>query len=587
MPGRLTVRALLARLLAALALILVTAAPAAAVTLHRGNQSEPDTLDPHKATGSWESNILGDLFLGLTTEDAGARPVPGAAASWTVSDDGRTWTFKMREGAVWSDGEPVTARDFVFSLRRQLDPATASQYASMLYDIVNAEAVNAGTMTLDQLGVSAPDDQTLVIRLNHPAPYLAQLLMHQVTYPVPQHVYEKFGDDWVKPANFVSNGPFKLMSWRPNSHVHAVKNERFYDAANVKIDEIYYYPTDDAEAALKRFRTGELDLNIGFPSQQIEYLRKDMAAELHVATLVNVRYIAINTLRKPFDDMRVRRAIALAIDREAITGQILRAGEEPAYSIVPPGTAGYENGPRVSFADAPMSERLEEARRLLAEAGFSPSNPLRFTFAYISDNDSRRVAAALQAMWKSVGIQVELGASEKKVHYNTIRAQDYDVAEANWFADFNDAKNFLFLTQPSAGDMNIPRYANQVYEDLIDRSDQEADAAARAALMKEAEALMLEETPLTPLYFGVSRNLVQRWVKGWEDNLLNVNRSRYMSIERSGADVNAAPGVAGEGETASSSNGGDERPWYWFLVAVWEWFLGLLCSWFGIACPAG
>ena len=519
------------RLIVALAAAAALAFTASAVTLHRGNQNDPDTLDPHKATGSWEGNILGDLFLGLTTEDENSNPIPGAAESWTTSADGKTWTFKLRAGAVWSDGVPVTARDFVFSFRRQMNPATASQYASMLYDIVNGEEVNSGKLAPDQLGVTAIDDQTLEIRLTHPAPYLPQLLMHQITYPVAEHAVEKFGDDWVKPENYVSNGAFKLVSFRPNDSVKLAKNPLFYDAANVKLDEVVFYPTDDGEAALKRFRTNELDLNVGFPSAQIDALKRTMAAELRVATIVNVRYIVMNTLKAPFDDVRVRKAIGLAIDREVIAKTVLRAGETPAYSIVPPGTAGYTNGPQVSFASWPMAQRIAEAKRLLVEAGHGPDNPIFFRFNYIGDADSRRMAAALQGMWAKVGIKVELVVSEKKVHYNTVRAQDYEVAEANWFADFNDAKNFVFLAQPSAGDMNMSRYANQDYENLIRQSDQETDAGKRMALMQQAEAMMLEEAPLTPVFFGVSRNLVHTWVKGWADNLLNTHRSRFMSIE--------------------------------------------------------
>ncbi len=522
---------ILRRIAAALALATALTMPVSAITLHRGNQNDPDTLDPHKATGSWESNILGDMFLGLTTEDIKGDPIPGAAESWTVSPDGLTWTFKMRPGAVWSDGVPVTAQDFVFSFQRELNPATASQYAGMIYEIVNAEQVNTGKLPPDQLGVKAIDDMTLEIRLVHPAAYLPQLLMHQITYPVPKHLYDKFGDDWVKPENFASNGPFKLTAFRPNDSVRAAKNETFYDAANVKLDEIVYYPTDDSEAALKRIRTGELDINVGFPSAQIDQLRATMPDVLRVATVVNVRYIVMNTTRKPFGDARVRKAIALVIDRDVITKQILRAGETPAYTIVPPGTAGYSNGPHVSFESMPMVARLEEAKRLLAEAGYGPDNPVSFTYRYIGDPDSRRMAAALQGMWRSIGLKVEVSVSEKKVHYNTVRALDYDVAEANWFADYNDAKNFLFLAQPSAGEMNMSKYANQAYEDLIRQSDSEADPAKRMAIMQQAEAMMLEDVPLTPVFYGVSRNLVQPWVKGWEDNLLNTHRSRWMSIE--------------------------------------------------------
>jgi oligopeptide transport system substrate-binding protein len=576
---------LVRKLTTAIVLAVAMTSAALAVTLHRGNQNDPDTLDPHKATGQWESNILGDMFLGLTTEDAAANPTPGAAESWTTSADGLVWTFRMRQGAVWSDGVPVTAHDFVYSLRRQLDPATASQYASMLYDIAGAEAVNAGKAALDTLGVRAIDDMTLEITLTHPATYLPQLLMHQITYPVPKHVIDKVGDNWVRPENYVSNGAFRLMAFRPTDHVRVVKNERFHDAANVKIDEIFYYPTDDSQAALKRFRTGELDLNIGFPSQQIDFLRKNMADTLHVATLVNVRYVAMNTARKPFDDIRVRQAIALAINREVITRDILRAGEQPAYSLVPPGTAGYEGGPRLAFEQWPMDKRIADAKLLLKEAGYGPEKPLSFRYNYIADNDSRSVAAALQGMWRAIGINVELVSSEKKVHYNTVRAGDYDVSENNWFADFNDAKNFLFLTQPSANDMNVSKYGNMEFEALIRESDQQTDPVVRADIMKKAEAMMLADSPITPLYYGVSRNLVQTWVKGWENNLLNVHRSRFLTIQGRPGDTASSAGETGDSTVLNAPQAAD-RPWYWWLVAIWEWFAGLLCSWFGVACTA-
>ncbi len=517
---------------ALLATVLLTLSSAAgAVTLKRGNQNEPDTLDPHRATGSWENNIIGDMILGLMTEDAAGNPIYGAAESHTVSEDGRVYTFKIREGHVWSDGVPVTAGDFVFGMRRILDPAFGAEYASILYPIKGAAELNAGTAAPETLAVKAIDARTLEIALVNPAPYFLQLLTHYAAWGVPKHAVEANPTGWTKPGVMVSNGPYVLAEWSPGDHVKLVKNPLFYDADNVAIDEVYFFPTDDGEAALKRFRAGELDINIGIPSQKLDYARSELAAETRISVVLNTRYITINTSCAPFDDARVRAALSLAIDRPTIAEKILRAGEQPAYSLVPPGIADYPGTARFPYAGQPLEQRVAEAKRLLAEAGFGPDNPLAFKFNYIADPDSRRVAVALGQMWQAIGANADLVLSEKKVHYNTVRVRDYEVAEANWFADYNDAKNFLFLAQPSSGAMNTSAYANMEYENLIAQSDATSDAAARAALLTKAEQLMLDEHPLAPLYFGVNRALIGKHVEGWVDNIVNVHRTRFLRIK--------------------------------------------------------
>lgn len=519
-------------LLAALALSAAAPAAAAEQVLHRGNNDEPDTLDPHLATGSWEDNIIGDLLVGLVADDAAGRPIPGAAESWTVSPDGTVYTFTLREH-TWSDGTPVTAEDFVFSFRRLFLPATASQYASVQFVIKNAAAVNAGTAAPESLGVRAVDARTLEITLEHPAPYFPELLTHQTAYPVPKHVVEQHGAEWARPGRYVSNGAFVLEQWLPNDHVRAVKNPRFFDAANVKLDAVMYYPTADQAAALKRFRAGELDVNRGFPSGQLDWMRANMAAEMRVAPYVNTRFITFNTRQAPFDNPKVREALSLAIDRDAIAGRILRAGEQPAWALVPPGIASYASTPpQLSYKGTPLAERQARAKALLAEAGFTEAAPLAFVYNYINDTDSRRMAAALQDMWKQIGVAAELRVSDKKDHYNTVRVGDYAAAEGNWIADFNDPANFLFLALTSAIPMNGSFYSNPAYDGLVAQADQTADIAARAALLAQAETLMLADHPIVPLFHGVSRNLVHTYVQGWEDNLRDVHRSRFLSVAR-------------------------------------------------------
>jgi oligopeptide transport system substrate-binding protein len=320
--------------------------PAGKACLHFGNVSDPISLDPPLTTGTWESQVLGDMMVGLTTEDAAGTPIPGMAERWTTSADGRTWTFHLRE-AEWSDGVPVTADDFVYALRRTLDPETASEYAYLLYYIAGAQAVNEGKAPLETLGVRAIDARTLEMRLVQPAPYLPELLNHQTAYPVPKHVVEKLGMAWSRAGNYVSNGPYVLQDWRLGDRVRVVKNPRFYDADKVCFDEVSYYPTRDSVSAERRVRRGELDLNNDIQSNRIAYLRRpdQMPAYVHVHTYLGVTYLAFNTRDVPaLKDRRVRQALAMAVDRDFITRKLLRGGQSPAWSMVPPGTANYAFG---------------------------------------------------------------------------------------------------------------------------------------------------------------------------------------------------------------------------------------------------
>lgn len=514
------------------ALILGSAVSAQAEqVLHRGNAAEPGTLDPHKASGTWENNILGDLFLGLTTEAADGSIIPGAAESWTVSDDGKTYTFKLRAGATWSDGEPVTADDFVYGLQRILNPAFAAEYAWILYVIENAEAVNNGTEPdVTKIGARAVDANTLEIKLAAPAPYFIAQLTHYTAFPVPQHSIEKLGDDWLKAGNMVSNGAYTLAEWVPNSHIRAVKNPNFYDAANVQIDSVYYYPTEDQEAALQRFRAGELDTVDDFASESIDLLRKELPDETRISPYLGIYYYVFNTKQDAFNDVRVRQALSLAINREAITDQVLKTGEIAAYSFVPPGTENYAGPSYVSWKDTPYAERVEQAKALLAEAGYGPDKPLKFQLRYNTSANHERIAIAAQAMWKSIGVEAELFNSETAVHYNDLEAGIFDVARAAWIADYNDAQTFLGLLETRAGAQNYGRYSNAEYDALMEKASGLADLEERGQLMAEAEAIAMEEQPVAPIYYYVSKDLVSKRVDGWVDNVFNIHRSRWISL---------------------------------------------------------
>ncbi len=502
------------------------------VTLNRGNGAEPDTLDPHRATGNWENNIIGDMFLGLMTEDAGANPVFGAAESYRASDDGLTYTFKLR-AHKWSDGRPVTADDFVFSFRRILDPKTASQYAPILYPIKNAQAVNAGKLRPAQVGVRALGDRTLEIAFEYQVPYIRQLLTHLATFPVPRHVVETHGDSWMRPEHIVTNGPYVLKAWIPNDHIQLAKNPHFYARESVKLENVYYYPTQDAAAALKRLRGGDFDLlTDSIPPQQVDWLRANMPKELRLFPFILTQYVQFNTKRQPFDDVRVRKAVAMAIDRDTITAKVTRAGESPAHAFVPPGMPGYPGTAKLGFKALSFQNRQEEARKLLAAAGFGGANPLAFDYNMQNTTEAKMVAVALQSMWKEVGIDVRLTASETQIHYSLLRKRDFTAAWAGWVADYRDPRNYLFLFESSTRDMNFGDYTNPAYDRLVVQSDHEKDPAKRFALLTRAEQTLLDDIAIAPVYYGVTRDLVSTQVKGWVSNNVNINRSRYLALDR-------------------------------------------------------
>lgn len=522
---------------AALALALATSLAACGnggsnqdvLTLHRGNGAEPLSLDPHKASGAWENTIISDMFLGLFTVDEGAEPIPGMADSWSVSEDGLIWTFILRD-VSWSDGTPVTARDFEASFRRILNPETLSQYAALLYLIEGAEEAHAEGAPLSEIGVRAVDDRTLEIRLDYPAPYLPEMLTHYTTFPVPAHVVADHGDAWIQPENIEVNGPFKLVEWRTNDFVAVEKNPLFYDADNVCYDEVVYYPTVDPASAERRVRSGELDLNEGFPGQKIDFLRQEIPDYVNLSPGLVTTYLSFNTEISPFDDVRVRSALAMTVDVDFIITEILRAGQRPAVGLVPPGIANYEPGAAVSWAGQAYDARQAQARALLEDAGFGPDNPLRFTYSYRNSGDNPRVAPVMQDGWRRIAdwVEVELRPTEVQIHYANLRTGDFTVGDGGWLADYNDPQNFLFLLTTENAEQNYSRWSNARYDALMDESNRELDRLRRASLLREAEALMLADAPIAPLWHGVNKSLVSPQITGWRENASGVNLSRYL-----------------------------------------------------------
>ncbi len=510
-----------------LALLPLSSAEALTV-LNRGNGSEIKSLDPHFISTVGESNVVGDLLIGLTTLDAAARPIPGAATRWETSKDGRTWTFHIRDH-LWSDGRPVTAQDFVFAWQRLLDPRTAAPYAYNLWVVKNAQAVSQGKTTPSALGVRALDDNTLIVQLEHPAAYLPELLTHDTAYPLPRHVVLEKGNAWARPENYVDNGAYRPREWVPNDHVTLVKNPRFYDAAHVRIDVVNYYPTEDSQSGLKRLRAGELDTQSPIPATEMDWLRANMASALRIKPYLALSYFTMNNARPPLNDVRVRKALNMAFDREIVTQKVLKLGDPPAYDVVPPGIANFPGGAAMDFKPLRPDARVRAAQALMRQAGFGPQHRLSLALETTHDPDNKRVAAVLQAMVNPIYVDLAIQSVDLQIHYRNMQIGQYELASASWIADFNDASNYLDLLQSESGN-NYARYRNPAYDTALAAAQQETDLTARGRLLLAAEKIALKDYPWLPWRFRVTQDLVQPYVKGWIENPRDYNRTRWLWI---------------------------------------------------------
>ena len=494
---------------------------AAEQTLRKDNGAEPQTLDPHRATGVPEGNILRDLFEPLVMEAPGGELIPGAAASWTISDEGLLYTFQMRPDGRWSNGDPVTANDFVYSMRRALDPATLSTYASILFPIKNAEKVNRGELPTDQLGVSAPDRLTLEITLSAPTPYFLGLLNHSMSYAVHRPSIEEHGERFVRAGKLVGNGAYVLNDWVMQSHVELVRNAKYRDDVNTTINRVVYYAIENADTVFKRYRADEIDFTQSVPSRQLAWIRKSMPAEYIQAPYLGVYYFGFNTTRPPFKDQPgLRRALSLAIDREIITDKLTAAGELPAYGWVPP-VQGYK--PQQSeWAAWSREQRHAEAKRLYKAAGYDADNPLVVEILYNTSESHKRLSIAIASMWKQVlGAETRLMNQEWKVFLQTRAAKIKTQAfRSGWIGDYNDAYTFAQLMH-SGNAQNDSGWVNAEYDALLDAAAVENDPVLRAKFMQDAEKILLAEAPLMPVYFYVSKHLVKPWVGGFVPNIMD------------------------------------------------------------------
>ncbi len=503
-------------------------APSSSILL-RGNGPDPDSLDPHRARSTESMQILRDVFEGLTRLDQQAAPIPGAAESWTVTDDGLVYTFKLRPGLRWSNGDPLVAEDFIAGLRRLVNPATASQYAEVVDVIVNASDIVAGKKTVDSLGVSAPDATTVVITLATPAPYLPGLMAHPSCSPLHRPSLAKLGDRFARPGDQVSNGAFVLEERLQGSFVRAARNRHYWNNGANRIDGVKYLQIADENAELRAYRAGDLHMTVVVPRGQFDWIRENLGAELHVAPQMSTYYYGFNLDRPKFRDLRLRRALSMVIDRERLANSVLRVGELPAYSWVPPGIHNYQSQ-LFDYATLPMEQRIAEARQLLAAAGYSRDKPLSFELRYNNGEVHTKCAVAVASMWKeALGVEASLAGVEFKSMMQDIDRRDVDLYRLSWVGDYNDPYTFLQYMKAGFG-INLMHYASREYDALLDSAAQQVDLARRRALLEQAERTALADHPLIPLYFYVNKHLVKPEVRGWYDNVMNIYYSQDFTL---------------------------------------------------------
>lgn len=498
--------------------------------LVRGNGPDPDSLDPQRARNVESASVLRDIGEGLTLVGRDGAPAPGVAREWSVSPDGLRWTFRLRPEARWSNGDPVVAEDFVAALRRLVDPATRSQYAQVVDAIRNATAAIAGRVPPSALGVGAPDPATLVIELESPTPYLPGLMSHWSTLPVHRPTLARWGNDFMKPGKHVGNGAFSLVAWVQGAHLDLVRNRNYWNDAATRVEAVRWVSLPDESAEYKMWRGGELHVTATVPRGQFDAIRREHGAALKVGPQLGTYFFGINLDREPFRSKPgLRRALSLALDRARITGSVTRVGELPAEGWVPPGTFDYTSQ-QFDYAARPMAERIAEARRLYAEAGYSAANPLRFELRYNTGEVNNRIAVAAAAMWKqALGAEVSLVVREFKVLQQDVDARQVDLFRSSWIGDYNDAYTFLQLFKSDFG-INTPHFRDPGYDALLLAAAREVDPAKRRAKLEEAERLLLAAHPIVPVYFYVSKHLVSPRVQGWYDNVMNVVYSKDLAL---------------------------------------------------------
>lgn len=502
--------------------------------LRLGNAAEPQDLDPQAVAGTPERQIILSLFEGLVTQDPkDLHPVPGQAESWEISPDGLVYTFHLRADLKWSDGSALTAHDFVKSYRRALAPSLASENAGLLWSVRGAKEFNQGTLTdFSQVGFAAPDDRTLQVTLKSPVPFLLSIIAcHYAWMPVPVEVIAKYGPlnerrtPWTRVGRIVGNGPFMLKEWRANDKIVVVPNPYYWDAATVKLDEIQFYPIDDIGTEERMFRSGQLHKTQELPLAKVDTYRREFPAALRIDPYLGVSFYYFNVTRPPFTDKRVRRALALGIDRESIVKNVQRGGQTPAHALSYPGTAGY-------FPRARLTGGIAEARRLLAEAGYPEGKNFPVAeLVYNSSENNRILAEAIQQMLRhNLGIDIQLVNQEWKVYRDALRRHDFSLGRSGWIADYVDPNSFLEIWVTSNGS-NDGQYSNPEYDRQYQQAIAAKTQAERYEIYQQLDAILVEDCPMLPIYHYTRVYALSPKVKGWYPTLLDNHPYKYVDLE--------------------------------------------------------
>jgi len=490
-------------------------------TLHVGNQSEPPDLDPHTNNSSVVSSIIGALFEGLLRLDPDGTTVrPGVAERWEISPDGLTYTLHLRADARWSNGDPVTADDFLAAFRRFLEPKLGCEGANIIFPVVGARDYLEGrSQDFSTVGIKAPDSRTLVLNLSFRAPYFLSILADGHLRPLHQPSLDQFGGrdrrggKWTQPGNLISNGPFTLTEWKPNAVLVVTRNPRYWDASRVRLQAIHFYPIEDAAVEERTFRAGQLHATYGLPQAKIDAYANQRSPELRATPVLRSNFVTFSTQRPPFNDVRVRRAFALAIDRERLAASMLKGRGDPAFSYVRPGVGGYTFPPFHRYDAA-------EAKKLLAEAGF-PGGAGFPAIDYVvgsRNQDDLLVAQALQQMWlQTLGVKVGIAPTEFKVWLDLLRTKSFSLTADTWNMGVNDPTDMLALGV--TGDPNNDAgWTDPRYDTAFAAVNSATDEAARRAAIARCEQLIADEVPYAPVFFSIQNRLVHPSVVGWRDN---------------------------------------------------------------------
>jgi oligopeptide transport system substrate-binding protein len=503
--------------------------------LRYGNTAEPQDLDPQVVTGIPELHVIQTLFEGLVTEDPkDLQPVPGLARAWEISPDGLVYTFHLRDHLRWSDGSPITTDDILLSWKRMISPRLASEYAYMIFNYVKGakDYYDGKTADFSTVGFAALDDRTIQVTLNHPTPFLIKIMANHYSWdPIPIRVVLRYGaldeksTQWTRAGNLVSSGPFTLKEWTPQVKIVVVRNPNYWDAARVRLDEVDFLPTEDLFAEERMFRAGQLDRTQEIPTAKISVYRAEHPELLHIDPYLGVVYFRCNVTRPPLDDRRVRRALAIGIDRESLIRNVTRGNERPAYAVSYPDDSGYT--PR-----AQITGSVEDARRLLADAGYPGGKGMPpIQLLYNTSANNKEIAEAIQEMWrKNLGVEIEIVNEEWKVYIDSQHTHNFQLQRAGWIADYQDPHVFLEIWESGNGN-NDTLWSNPEYDRLLHQALGAKDDALRYEIYQKMDAILVDECPVIPIFYYTRPYLMTTRIKGYWPNLLDDHPFKYLYLE--------------------------------------------------------